>query len=190
MGSALTVPQAFDQLNGSATVADHRQLGRPQSDLADGGLADSIGEDVIVGGAAQATATGTARGSSTAGGTGRACLSRGPWVHGSARASGRGFRIGGESSNHGCTGHVTRIDVAIAKVSGKRCRFLGHSRRFGRLTACKPRSFLTGHGTTHWSYSPRVRLTRGVYLVWFRAVNSKHQSTRGYLGHHIHLGLR
>jgi hypothetical protein len=186
LGSALTVPQAFDQLDGTpvdlALTTDSSDAFAPISE--DGGKADSIGEEVIVGGAATGVATGTA----TFGGS--SCKVAGPVVHARAKASAKGITAKGVSSNRGCGGHIASVGVAVARSVGRRCRFLGANGKFGRITSCQPRQFLRARGTTHWTYGRRLRLAKGVYLLWAHATNSNHRTTRNTAHKHIFLRLR
>jgi pseudomonalisin len=187
LGSALTVPQAFDQLD--ATSVDLALTTDSADDLTpistDGGKADSIGEEVIVGGAP----TRSARGSGTFGGS-KCTAAGGPVVHAYARFSRSGIAAHGVSSNRGCGGRIVSVAVAIARSVGHRCRFLGRNGKFGKTTSCRPRDFLRARGTIKWTYRKRVRLAKGVYLLWAHATNSKHQTTRNTARKHIFFRLR
>jgi pseudomonalisin len=182
IGSALTVPQAFDQLD--ATPVDLALTTDSADDLTaisqDGGLADSIGEEVIVGGVPN-SATGPATGTSTGSGSfgGKTCTKAGgPVVHAEARMTGRQIKAHGVSNNHGCSGKIVSVDVAIARNVGHKCEFLSSKGKFGKKTACLPKRFLNARGTTKWSYQRRQVFSKGVYFLWARATNSKRQSTR------------
>jgi hypothetical protein len=203
LGSALTVPQAFDQLNG--TPAGVSLTTDSSDDLTaitqDGGRADSIGEEVILGGAAalgssasgSATFGGSGAGSGSGGGAGpttAACRIGGPVVHAFARATGKGVTSHGVSSDRGCQGRIVSVGVAIARSVGHRCRFLDAKHKFGRVTSCAPRDFLRARGTKRWSYSRKLRLPKGVYLLWAHATNSRHRTTRNTAHKHIFLRLR
>jgi hypothetical protein len=194
LGSALTVPQAFDQLNASALAltADSSDDLTPIS--RDSGLADSIGEEVIVGGAA----TGSVSRSGTFGGGGpggrggsaKSCRIGGPIVRAHARISGKGISSHGVSDNRGCGGRIVSVAVSIARAAGHRCRFLNSVGKFGRVTSCGRRSFLHARGTKRWIYNRKMRLARGVYLLWAHATNSQHKTTRNITRAHIFLKLR
>lgn len=187
LGSALTVPQAFSVLDG--TPVDLALTTDSSDDLVpisqDGGRADSIGEEVIVGGAP--TSQGPT-GSGTFGGP--SCHIGGPVVHGRARVSRRGVTAHGVASNHGCRGRIVSVAVALARSVGHRCRFLRANNRFGPVTSCRPRDFLRARGTTHWTYSRRLHLAKGVYLLWAHATNSRHRTTRNTARKHIFMRLR
>ncbi len=190
IGSALTVPQAFDQLNTGALslTTDSSDSLVPVS--TDGGLADSIGQEVIVGGAT----TGSSSGSGTfggSGGRGAICTKAGgPVVHAKARVSGHGIKAHGVSSNRGCRGHIVSVAVAIARSIGHKCQFLLPSGKFGKTTSCRPRHFLRARGRGRWTFARRLRLPKGVYLLWAHATNSRHQTTRNTARKHIFMRLR
>lgn len=188
-GSALTVPQAFDQLNANAESLTTDSSDDLRAISSDGGLADSIGEQVIVGGAAAGAAPGSS-GSGTFGGGRGSCRISGPVVHASGHVTRRGITARGVSSNRGCHGRIVSVGVAIARSVGRRCRFLSARHRFGRVTSCRPRDFLRARGTRRWTYSLRLRLPRGVYLLWAHATNSRHKTTRNTAHKHIFLRLR
>ena len=174
IGSALTVPQAFSVLDGTpvdlALTTDSSDDLTPVS--VDAGKADSIGEEVIVGGAASSTATAT--GSATFGGlpssgrgtgttlSARACRIGGPVVHGTATATGRGIKAHGVTNNHGCGGHIVSVAVAIARSIGRKCRFLKANGKWGKVGSCSPAGhFLHARGTARWTYQLRKTLAKG-----------------------------
>ncbi len=173
IGAALTVPQAFDQLDATPVDLD---LTTDSSDaiadpFSDGGKRDSIGQEVIVGGAASPSGTATFGGAK--------CTRRnGPVVHAKAHLTGRRLSAHGVSSNHGCTGRIRSVGIAFAKVSGKRCRFLNGKGRFGRATSCTPKDFLRAKGTTRWTFTRRTRFGKGVYKLWAHATNTHGLTTR------------
>jgi hypothetical protein len=201
LGSVLTVPQAFSQLNTGALslTTDSSDAFAPVS--RDAGLADSIGEEVIVGGAAKGTASGQGSfggggggrgsGGSQSGRVGAFCTKAGgPAVHARSRISAHGIRVHGIASNRGCAGHIVSVSVAIARSVAHKCRFLLPSGRFGKTTSCRPRDFRRARGTVHWSLLQRLQLPRGIYLLWAHATNSKHQTTRNTAHKHIFMRLR
>jgi hypothetical protein len=189
VGAALTDPQAFDQLSAGALsfTTDSSDDLKPIS--ADSGLADSIGEEVIVGGAPAPTASGS--GSTTFGGT-KCTRTGGPVVHASSRVTARGITARGIANNHGCSGRIRSVGVAIARSVGRRCAFLSPKGKFGKLGSCalKASYFLRARGTSKWSYRRRLRLARGVYLLWAHATNTAGQTTRNTSHKHIFMRLR
>lgn len=69
---------------------------------------------------------------------------------------------------------VVRVDVALVRREGKRCRELGQLGHFGAKRKCgKPHSWLTASGRTKWKFAlDGVRLTRGRYVLFARAVDN------------------
>jgi hypothetical protein len=90
----------------------------------------------------------------------------------------RGFRSGvirGIAIDQGCgasgAGKLRRVQVAIARKVGKRCRHLLPSGRLGRATACT-HVWLNAKGTSTWSFRLRHHLPSGKYLVATRAIDA------------------
>ncbi len=81
----------------------------------------------------------------------------------SARVKQRKLLLRGRASDAGCGGAVARVEVAISRKAGTKCRFVGAS---GRRSCAKP-VFLKAKGTTSWSLT--VKLPRGSYTVQLRA---------------------
>jgi hypothetical protein len=190
LGSALTVPQAFDQLN--ATPVDLQLTTDSSDDLGpvskDSGLSDSIGEEVVVGGAPTKSVT-TTTGTGTFGG--KTCADGGPIVHARATATrGKGFKAHGHAANHGCAGHIVSVGVAIARSVGHKCKFLQKNGKFGRATTCFPKRFTRVRGTTTWTYQRKLKLGKGVYFLWAHATNSKGRTTQSRTKRRIFLRLR
>jgi hypothetical protein len=91
----------------------------------------------------------------------------------------RGFRTGvirGMAIDQGCgaggAGKVKRVDVAIARKSGKHCQNLRRNGSLGRAGACAKRVWLPAKGTKSWSFKLRHKLRAGVYVVSSRAVDA------------------
>jgi len=98
------------------------------------------------------------------------------------RASRRGVALAGSATDRGCgakgRGKVARVQVALGRVSGSRCRFVDARRRFGRLTSCRTPTYLTASGTAKWRFAYHHALGAGHYLMWVRAVDSAHNVER------------
>ena len=62
--------------------------------------------------------------------------------------------------------------VAVARLSGKRCRFLALKAGFSRPRSCKSAGYLVARGTTKWKLSLRRRLPAGSYRAYVRATDS------------------
>ena len=192
IGDTLTVPQAFDQLNNGALTltTDSSDDLRPVS--ADSGLSDSIGEAVVVGGTPGGGSAGGSGSFGSGSSRGASCRTAGPAVHARATARRRtGFTSAGVANNHGCTGHIVSVGVAIARsLRHHRCQFLKRNGTFARATSCAPRDFWRARGTTRWTYRRRMHLGRGVYFLWAHATNSSHTTTKNTARKHIYLRLR
>ena len=86
------------------------------------------------------------------------------------------LRLRGTARGRGCA--VSKVRVAIARKSGSQCRFLRSNGRFSARRSCLRTSYLTARGKTRWSLNKRVRLPRGSYLIWSRAIDSAGQIER------------
>jgi hypothetical protein len=94
----------------------------------------------------------------------------------SSRLSRSGLRLRGTARGRGCS--VRQVRVAIGRKVGKQCRFLKANGRFGAKRSCLRTQYLRAKGTTRWTLNKRVRLPRGSYLVWSRAIDSAGQIER------------
>ena len=101
----------------------------------------------------------------------------------------RRVKLSGRSIDRVCdTGHkssafrgkVARVDVFVARHGGKRCRFLTAKGRLGKARSCsrivrlRAHTRLIGNATnkTAWTFSRKVRLPRGRYVVGVRGTDS------------------
>jgi hypothetical protein len=102
----------------------------------------------------------------------RACLDRVAPTISVSRPVGRGaLTLRGRASERGCEGgRVTRVEVAVARVSGKRCRFLSRTGKAGPATSCARRRYLRARGTSRWSLQI-AKPARGRYRLWARAID-------------------
>jgi pseudomonalisin len=93
----------------------------------------------------------------------------------SLRASRRKLVLAGSASDRGCgtsgAGKVKRVRVAVARLSGKRCRFLALKAGFAEPRSCKRAGYLVARGTTKWKLSLRRRLPAGSYRAYVRATD-------------------
>ena len=99
----------------------------------------------------------------------------------SARVTRRGFVLRGRSTDVGCTGPtaqlsraggVATVSVSLARTTRDgRCRFLRLNGRFTRARSCKRTTYLPTRGGSTWRLSRRMRLPRGRYKSWARAVD-------------------
>lgn len=75
---------------------------------------------------------------------------------------------------------VSRVELAIVRKSGGKCRQLTARGRFAALSKCAaPSSFLKARGTRSWSLKVR-RLPKGSYTVFARAVDTIGQKQGGF----------
>jgi hypothetical protein len=78
----------------------------------------------------------------------------------------------GRASDAGCTadisvaGRVARVELAISRTAGRRCRFASARGRLGKARACSRPVWLKAKGTTRWSLA--VKLPRGRYTLLLR----------------------
>jgi hypothetical protein len=92
-----------------------------------------------------------------------------------ARAASHAKRVvlRGSTKDRGCgasgRGKIKRVEVAVARPIGARCRFVGATGSLGRSTSCTPRTFRRATGTKSWRYRLRKPLSAGEYLAWVRA---------------------
>jgi hypothetical protein len=106
-----------------------------------------------------------------------------------ARVTRRRVKLSGRSIDRVCdTGHkssgfkgkVARVDVFVARHSGRKCRFLTTKGRLGKARSCSrlvrlpARTKLIGNATnkTAWTFSRKVRLPRGRYTVGVRGTDT------------------
>lgn len=106
-----------------------------------------------------------------------------------ARVGRRRVKLSGRSIDRVCdTGHassafrgkVARVDVFVARHAGKRCQFLTPKGRLGKARSCsrivrlRARTKLIGNATnkTAWTFSRKVRLRRGRYMIGARGTDS------------------
>jgi hypothetical protein len=125
-----------------------------------------------------------------------------------ARLTRRRVKLNGRSIDRVCnTGHkssafqgrVARVDVFVARHTGKRCRFmtakgrLGNARSCARVVRLRARTRLIGNATnkTAWTFSRKVRLPSGRYRVGVRGTDSfGHRETRRRVYNTIELRVR
>jgi len=88
----------------------------------------------------------------------------------SVRAKKRRLRVRGRASDTGCAASaVARVELAIARKTGRKCRFVTRSGALTRKRACSRAVFLAAKGTTSWSLAAKRKLPRGTYTIRVRA---------------------
>ncbi|HEX6391007.1 MAG TPA: M14 family metallopeptidase [Solirubrobacteraceae bacterium] len=92
----------------------------------------------------------------------------------SVRATRRGLQLGGTAVD------AKRVEVAVGRRVGKRCRFLRANGAFTRARSCRSGTFLRANGTATWTLVVKRRLPTGRYVAWARAVapGGKHERER------------
>jgi hypothetical protein len=93
---------------------------------------------------------------------------------GRQRSTRRRFVLRGRASDVGCAGarrRLRRVEVALARRVGHRCRYLRRNARFGRAASCARRTFLRARGTTRWRLVRRRHFPRGRYVAYVRGVD-------------------
>ena len=83
--------------------------------------------------------------------------------------------IGGTASDRGCRarrGRLVTVSVSVARLAGRRCRFLRADGTFGPARSCLRTAYLEVRGTTRWRIRLGRRLPRGAYKVWSRGVDT------------------
>jgi hypothetical protein len=71
----------------------------------------------------------------------------------------------------GARGRLRRVEVAVARRVGHRCRFLRRNGRFGRAASCGRRTFLPARGTSRWRLERRRRFPAGRYVAYVRGID-------------------
>jgi hypothetical protein len=87
-----------------------------------------------------------------------------------ARAKKRKLVLHGRAHDDGCAaGKVARVDVAISRKAGSKCRFVTRSGKLTSARKCTRRVFVKARGTTSWSLTSKRKLPKGSYTVLVRA---------------------
>ena len=89
----------------------------------------------------------------------------------------KGIRLSGRATDKGC-GRVANVAVAVAKVSGKKCRFVSSLRKLVKARSCRKPVFLKAKGTSKWSYALKTKLGKGRYVVFTRATDTAGNRSR------------
>jgi hypothetical protein len=66
-------------------------------------------------------------------------------------------------------GAVARVEVAIARKAGRRCRFVTATGGLTSARSCSKPVWLRARGTSRWSLSTKRRLPNGAYAIEVRA---------------------
>ena len=83
----------------------------------------------------------------------------------------------GTSSDRGCSkakaGKVSRVQVAIARLDGKRCRFVRSNGRLRSATTCSRAIYLRARGARKWAVNLRGSFPPGRYRAWVRGRDAR-----------------
>jgi len=125
--------------------------------------------------------TGGSCGASASTGTGAGATGCVGQAKATSHATGRGANRAERLALHGTAcGPVARVEVAVARLAGKRCSFLRASERLTPARSCARRLYLRAKGTTRWSLHGTRELPNGRYRVWVRAVDAHGNAERAH----------
>ena len=97
-----------------------------------------------------------------------------PSIRISSLSGGRHLSIAGRAFDNGCAasssrkakaGKVARVQVAVIKKAGKRCRFLTADGALLKPVTCAIPASIVASGKRHWKVHPRHRVPPGHYVV-------------------------
>jgi hypothetical protein len=103
--------------------------------------------------------------------------------HGLRATRRRGIAISGRAIAFRCVanrrrvGAVARVEVAVARKSGRKCRYLTRAGRLGKARSCARNEWLRARlgrqraGKVPWTFRSGARLPRGVYELRVRAID-------------------
>ena len=75
----------------------------------------------------------------------------------------------GSASDLGCG--LDRVQIAVARRQGGKCRSLTSRHRLGRRASCSRRTWLPVRGAARWSFRLPKRLPHGAYVIRTRATD-------------------
>jgi hypothetical protein len=84
----------------------------------------------------------------------------------------RGIKAGGSSRDRGCAG-LKRVDVVIAKLSGRKCRFVSSRGRLSHRRKCSRLGLIHARGTRTWSLNLKHKMPRGRYRITASGLDKK-----------------
>ncbi|MEA2439713.1 MAG: hypothetical protein QOH76_1137, partial [Thermoleophilaceae bacterium] len=94
----------------------------------------------------------------------------------------RGISGRGHSRDRGCAG-LRRVEVSIARLEGRKCRFLRSRARLTRRRSCSKPLWVRAKGTKRWSFKLRGPVQPGSYRIVVRAIDRKgHRERPGRAG--------
>ncbi len=96
------------------------------------------------------------------------------FTRGKLRLRRRSLVLAGTSRDRaprGLLARLARVEVAIGRRDGARCRFIAAGGSFGKPRACTPVGWTRARGKQTWSLRLGRTLPRGSYVAWVRGVD-------------------
>lgn len=99
----------------------------------------------------------------------------------SLKLSGGKLLVSGIATDAGCEassgkkakpGKLARVQISVAKVSGKTCRYLTQRGTLSKPTTCLSPVSLVAKGKSDWSLKAKAKLPKGTYKVTIQAVDA------------------
>jgi hypothetical protein len=86
-----------------------------------------------------------------------------------ASAKQRKLSLHGRAADAGCGGRLARVEVALSRKAGRKCRFVAANGKLTKARKCTKPQFLRAKGTTRWSLTLKRKLPKGRYAILVRA---------------------
>jgi hypothetical protein len=83
-----------------------------------------------------------------------------------------GIKASGGSRDHGCAG-LRRVDVIIAQLTGRKCRFVRPRGGLTHRRDCRRLVLIKARGTRKWSINLKRKLPRGRYRITASGLDKK-----------------
>jgi hypothetical protein len=101
----------------------------------------------------------------------------------------RGVRARGSSKDRGCAG-LRRVDLVIARLSGKKCQFVKSGGRLTHRRKCRRLWLVRTHGTSRWSLTLKHKLPRGRYRITASGIDKKGNREHQHRSNTVNLRVR
>jgi hypothetical protein len=96
----------------------------------------------------------------------------------------RGIKVSGTSRDRGCAG-LRRVDVVIAKLSGRKCRFVGSRGRLSHRRKCSRLGLIHARGKLKWSLNLKHKMPAGRYRITASGLDRKGNRERQRRGNTV-----
>ena len=96
----------------------------------------------------------------------------------------KGIKAAGSSRDRGCAG-LRRVDVVIARLTGKKCQFVRSNGRLTHRRRCRRLLLIKTRGTRSWSINLKHKLPRGRYRITASGLDKKGNRERQRRGNTI-----